>query len=283
MDVSAVEQAGWNQVGEREWVRVEQPCDVNLGLIVGQERALVVDTGAGPRSAGRHLDAVRLITDLPLLAVNTHHHHDHALGNHTFSTRGVTEVWGHKATIAELDSHGEVQRAKLAETTDEPEMLAASGPGTRIIPPTHELADAPIDLDLGDHVATLMHLGRAHTSGDLLVSSGGVLFAGDVVEEGGDPQFEDAHPREWLKVLGKIIAIDDLYKCIVPGHGNMLGVDQVRAFYHTLSQAIRVADAALDEAASDATKAIPVLPFGPIQARELLSRLRESRPVVGQG
>lgn len=277
----AVMAAGWTRVGEREWVRVEQPCSVNLGLILGEERALVIDTGAGPRSAGRHLEAIRLLTELPLVAVNTHHHHDHALGNHAFAGAGVTEFWAHQGTIDALDQYGEAQRALLTQEDGEPEMLAASGPGTRVLPPTHAVTGSPVDLDLGGHQVTLMHLGRAHTAGDVVVASGPILFAGDIVEQGGHPQFEDAYPDEWLRVLGKIIAIDELYQSIVPGHGTTVGADEVRAHYHRLARAIQVADTALNEHESDATKSIPVLPFGPVQSRHLLNRLRQTRAAAG--
>jgi glyoxylase-like metal-dependent hydrolase (beta-lactamase superfamily II) len=277
MDAVAVEQAGWTRVGDHEWVRTERPAHVNLGLVVGSERALVVDTGSGPRSAGRHIDAVRLVTDLPLVAMNTHHHYDHALGNHTFALNGVTEVWGHPATIEALDGYGEQERAEITDADDEPEMKAASGPGTRIIPPTHAVTGGLQELDLGDHQVTLTHLGRAHTAGDLLVASSGVLFAGDVVEQGNAPQFADSYPREWLKVIGKIIALDEIHEHIVPGHGSTMSPDLVRGHYHRLDQAIRVAESALDENATDATKSIPVLPFGPIQSRHFLNRLKETR------
>lgn len=276
MDEACAEQAGWTRVGDHEWVRTERAAHVNLGLVVGQERALAIDTGAGPRSANRHLDAIRLITDLPLIAVNTHHHYDHALGNHAFAQRGVTEVWGHPATIDALDGYGEAQRAQLTEDDDEPEMKSASGPGTRIIPPTHAVTGGLQELDLGDHAVTLTHLGRAHSAGDLLVASSDVLFAGDVVEEGNAPQFSDSYPREWLKVLGKIIALDEIHQHIVPGHGQVMDPNLVRGHYHRLDQAIKVAESALEENLTDATKAIPVLPFGPVQSRYFLTRLKET-------
>jgi glyoxylase-like metal-dependent hydrolase (beta-lactamase superfamily II) len=277
MDAAAVEQAGWTRVGENDWVRTERAAHVNLGLVVGAERALVVDTGAGPRSAQRQLDAVRLITDLPLIAVNTHHHYDHALGNDAFALAGVTEVWGHPAAIAALNGDGERLRAEITDEDEEPQMRRAEGPGTRIIPPTHAVTDGLQELDLGDHQVTLTHLGRAHTAGDILVSSGTVVFAGDVVEQGNSPQFADSYPREWLKVLGKIIALDEIHEHVVPGHGQVMSPDLVRGHYHRLDQAIRVAETALDEHATDATKSIPVLPFGPIESRHFLNRLKETR------
>lgn len=273
----AVAQAGWAQLGEHEWARVETPCAVNLGLVIGDERALLIDTGAGPHAASRHLGAVRLLTGLPLVVVNTHFHHDHVFGNATLLAEGVEEVWGTPACMDQLRREGESLRSFLTEADGEPGMRAGEGPGTAIAPATRAVGEHPVDLDLGGHQVTLTHLGRGHTAGDLVVASGSVLFVGDLIEVGGPPQFEDAFPDEWLRVLGKIIAIDELYEAIVPGHGAVVDADEVRAQYHRLANAIQVADAALSESPTDATKSIPVLPFGPVQSRHLLGRLRETR------
>ena len=62
---------------------------LNTGLIVGSERAMVIDTGCGPRQAREILDAVREKTHLPLVVVNTHAHYDHFFGNAVFAEAGV--------------------------------------------------------------------------------------------------------------------------------------------------------------------------------------------------
>ncbi len=55
--------------------------DMNMTLLVGSEKALLVDTGYGFDDLR---DAVRQITALPLTVMNTHGHHDHACGNNQF-------------------------------------------------------------------------------------------------------------------------------------------------------------------------------------------------------
>ncbi len=65
--------------------RLEDPAGVFLTLIVGEKRALLIDTGNGIGDAAA---AVRAITPLPLVVANTHGHIDHAGGNRFFD-----EVW----------------------------------------------------------------------------------------------------------------------------------------------------------------------------------------------
>jgi glyoxylase-like metal-dependent hydrolase (beta-lactamase superfamily II) len=50
------------------------------------------------------------------------------------------------------------------------------------------------------------------TSGD-----GTVVFAGDLVEEGAPPAFEDSFPAEWPATLGRLHAM--ARGPVVPGHG----------------------------------------------------------------
>ncbi len=57
---------------------------LNTGLILGLEKALVIDTGAGPRQATEIYDEVRRITRMPLVVVNTHAHPERYFGNGRF-------------------------------------------------------------------------------------------------------------------------------------------------------------------------------------------------------
>lgn len=64
---------------------------LNSGLAIGTERAMVIDTGGGPRQGSEILDAVREKTALPLDVVNTH---AHFFGNAVLAEVGITEFWG---------------------------------------------------------------------------------------------------------------------------------------------------------------------------------------------
>ena len=61
----------WLEVGPDNYVLTTQGSLLNTGLVVGSERALVIDTGSGPRQGREILDAVREKTQLPLVVVNT--------------------------------------------------------------------------------------------------------------------------------------------------------------------------------------------------------------------
>jgi glyoxylase-like metal-dependent hydrolase (beta-lactamase superfamily II) len=264
----------WQEVGPRTYVRANPVWGMNTGLVIGDERALVVDTGAGPRQAEDILAAVRTLTDLPLIVANTHAHFDHFFGNALFRRIGAAEIWAHSNAAAAIAAGGEGQRRHVAEA--EPDMAGAAGPDTDIVVPDRLVADAPVDLDLGGHTVTLFHLGPGHTDGDLLIGSGSVLFAGDLLEEGADPSFDDAFPREWVGTLGKVGALDDLYDTFIPGHGQPVTAAFVSTQKNKMRQAIRVAAMAVQESVSDATKAIPIMPYGPEQSRALIERLRAS-------
>ncbi len=247
---------GWVQLSGHAHVLPLAGWQANAGLIVGTARALLVDTGAGPVQAAWLLDRVREVTALPLLAVNTHAHFDHVFGNDFLaSCAGVEEIWGHERAAAVLREHGEDQRAEVAGL--EPDFAAGAGPHARILPPTRTVKDAPVTIDLGGASATLFHVGRGHTDGDLMVGADAVLFAGDLVEEGADPAFEDAWPRDWPTALARILALDGPYSVVVPGHGAVVGMDHVRHMLRTMERAVR----------GEGT------PYGAEQSRHLARRL----------
>lgn len=267
--------SGWIQLNDHTYVRSSAEWGANTGLVVGSEKALVIDTGGGPRQAKELADAVRAITDLPITVANTHAHFDHVFGNAYFRNHlGVMDIWAHHSVVKDLLETGLLQRKFVRGV--EPEMELAEGLDTELDFPNRLLEEAPVDLDLGGVTVTFFYLGKAHTRGDMLVGVDGILFAGDIVEEGGHPSFEDSYPHDWQRVLGKIIAIDELYPVVIPGHGQPVDMDFVRMQFHKLRQGIRVSEAAIHEASADYTKAIPVLPYGPLQSRHLIQRLKKS-------
>ncbi|WP_246199720.1 MBL fold metallo-hydrolase [Arthrobacter zhaoguopingii] len=244
----------------------------NVGFVLGSERGLIIDTGAGPRQAEQILRRVREVTDLPLAAVITHAHGDHYFGNSYLAAHGVEQIWATSRCSEAMLEGGEQQRALVAGV--EPEMAAGEGLHTDLAAATRLVEGKPVDLDLGGIQVTLFHLGRGHTDHDLLVGAGNVLFTGDLVEEGADPAFEDSFPSDWIRTLGKITALEDLYDVFVPGHGAPVDVRFVGTQMEKMRAAIRVTKIAMDEASIDMTKAVPLLPYGPERSRVLLDRLR---------
>lgn len=220
----------WQALGARSYLlrSSEARALVNIGLVVGSERALVIDTGCGPRHAAEILAAVRTLTALPLVVVNTHAHWDHFFGNAVFKHDGVTEFWAHATTARAISETGQAQRAEVAGP--EPAMAAGGFPLTEIVVPNRLVGGHAVTLDLGGVTVELFILGPAHTPGDLMAGvpgifgpSGapGVLFAGDVLEEGAPPSVEaESDVPGWIAVLHRLAGMGEKYPVMVPGHGN---------------------------------------------------------------
>ena len=83
------------RIAERTYMLTDRLTGVNQFLLEGEKAALLIDTGYGTKSLPR---AVKKLTSLPVIAVNTHLHPDHSNGNCFFGKVMVGEP--------DLPSHG---------------------------------------------------------------------------------------------------------------------------------------------------------------------------------
>ncbi|WP_129656519.1 MBL fold metallo-hydrolase [Rothia halotolerans] len=249
---------------------------LNTGLIVGGDKAMVVDTGAGPRQGAEIFRAARRITDLPFVVTNTHAHFDHFFGNAVFEADGVTDFWAHPKALRAMTRYADQQRGYVE--TLEPEMAHQQGPNTGIVLPTRLL---PGDggrasftrVDLGDRAVTLFYLGLGHTDNDVFVGVDEVLFTGDVVEQGADPAFDDSFPEMWVQTLLTVAGLDR-YRVFVPGHGTPVERAFVQRQSETMREAIdRISASAANPQAGPTTAAMYKLPYEAGVTRILLDRL----------
>lgn len=202
---------GWREVCAGAYVAVAEPATVNLGLIIGAERALLVDTGSTPAQGRRLRAATSAVTDLPLAAVvATHWHYDHAFGLAAFPD---LDTIGHETLAARLRS---VQaRDQARDLGFEPEEVLA---------PRRAIAVATA-LDLGGRRVEIAHLGRGHTDGDLVVvvPDADLILVGDLIESAGPPEFgEDSYPEEWAATLDGVLGLMTAHTRAVPGHGELV-------------------------------------------------------------
>ncbi|MCW2855064.1 MAG: beta-lactamase domain protein [Marmoricola sp.] len=227
--------ATFEEIADRVWVARHEWFDVNVGLIAGSAGLVLVDTNASASIAREVLAEVRRISHAPLLAaVNTHVHFDHTLGNGVFAEAGA-ELVAHEAAAAALVEHVAAIRVQAAAETD-PRFtdLVATDP---VVPElTFSSAKA---LDLGDRVIELIHPGRGHTAGDLVVripsadGSAAALFAGDLVEESAQRSAvpglgSDSYPMDWPASLDLVITLITGGTAVVPGHGSVIDLDFVQ-------------------------------------------------------
>lgn len=191
------------EVADRVWVARYPGFDVNVGLVAGSAGLAVIDTNASAALGRDTLDAVRRISAAPVLAaINTHAHFDHVLGSGIFRDAGAAVI-AHERTAAALDEGA----------------------------PDRTFSSA-LALDLGDRTLELIHPGRGHTDGDIVVRvpDADVVFAGDLVEESAVPSFgPDCFPMEWPTSLDLMLTLTTPGTRVVPGHGAVVDQDFVYA------------------------------------------------------
>ncbi len=222
----------WQELGDGIFRQRYESLDLNVGLILSDESALVIDSRATHGQAEELHDDIRSLTPLQVThLVNTHHHWDHTFGNAVFSC----QIVGHERCRSTLIEHGETMRQKLLDAGWVPPEAKPHFAEVVITPPEVTF-ETSLVLALGERPVTLTHLGRGHTDNDIIIEVDDVLFAGDLVEEGAPPQFGDAFPAEWLETLARLIARSP--ETIVPGHGDIVGVGFVETQREQIARAI---------------------------------------------
>jgi len=208
------------QIAERVWVPGDERINLvpNIGVVVGDDAALVVDTGMGRRNGERLLERVRELSDKPLLLTLTHFHPEHGWGAQAF--KGVATIVYNRAQREELEEKfGPFVELFSSFGPEIAELLA----DVRLVRPDVVYSGGDAELDLGGVTVQLNYHGPAHTRGDQIVLLPGerVLFAGDLVENRFFPILpdDDAHGSEWIALLERMEALE--VTTVVPGHGEV--------------------------------------------------------------
>ncbi|WP_063835961.1 MBL fold metallo-hydrolase [Actinacidiphila yeochonensis] len=234
----------WEQLGPGVARRRLPHLDVTIGLVVGADGVLLVDTGstlregAELRSQVADLTGGRSVTHVVL----THGHVDHVLGSAAFEG---AEVYAARGLGARLAREAEALRAEAVELGTDPAEAAEAVAALLLAPPTTEVGGdgagdgtaEGVELDLGGRAVLLVRPGPGHTRHDLAVfvpgataSDPAVVFCGDLVEESGEPQAgPDAVPSGWPAAVDTLLALGGETARYVPGHGAVVDARFLRA------------------------------------------------------
>jgi glyoxylase-like metal-dependent hydrolase (beta-lactamase superfamily II) len=191
------------------------PMVPNVGYIVGDRAALVIDTGLGPRNGAAVYEvANKLAPAKALYLVTTHVHPEHDLGAQAFPvTTKLIRSTDQEKDIAESG----LQLAKVfaSRSAVHAELLRDANFRKADITFEHDY-----ELDLGGVRAKLTAMGPNHTVGDTIIwiEPDRVLFAGDLAMRA-QPAFASPHSslRQWLTSLDRLEALKPAI--IVPSHG----------------------------------------------------------------
>jgi glyoxylase-like metal-dependent hydrolase (beta-lactamase superfamily II) len=238
----------WTEIGDRIFVRRYAFYDQNIGVILGDGAALVIDTRSTYPQAREILTDLRQLTRDPVeVVVDTHGHFDHAFGNAAF--RPAT-IWGHVGCGPFMARTGDARRPELMAGLPE---MAEDLREVVIDAPDRSFQDRAI-VEVGGRAVELRFLGRGHTDHDIVVIVPGarVLFGGDLIENGAVPSFGDSYPIDWPATVDRLVPLVD--GLAVPGHGDPGGRAWVREQASALqavaglAQRVHAGELTLDEA-----------------------------------
>ncbi|WP_109471789.1 MBL fold metallo-hydrolase [Ornithinimicrobium cavernae] len=242
------------EIAPGTYVRRHSELDLNCGLVVGSERALVIDTRSTTERGEALAAAVREITPLEQVVVNTHAHYDHCFGNAAFRD---SQIYAHVGAAESLQRTAEHQRSQVVEhlrRTERPE-LAQTYVDTEVVLPFYLVEAETTPIDLGDRTAYLIFGGRGHTDHDLLVAVPDVstVFWADLIEQGADPAMDDSFPLEWGETLTRLQEHPHVRgaRLNVPGHGEVVGPEFVDQQRQVLTHLATELAAALDLGVQD--------------------------------
>ena len=197
----------------------------NLSFIVTGDGVVVVNGGAAYLLAKALHDEIRAITDQPVKLVINENGQGHAmLGNSYWAEQGVP-ILAHADAAEEFEAYGgSILDGMKRYNRDKAE-------GTFIAPPTITFEDEYI-VDMGDFHIEVLHLGPAHSPGDISVwlPEQSLVIAGDMAfHERMLPIFEDTYTADWLETWdNEFEALNATY--VIPGHGHPTNMAQVRRY-----------------------------------------------------
>jgi glyoxylase-like metal-dependent hydrolase (beta-lactamase superfamily II) len=213
----------FTEIGRNLWAFTAQG-DPNSGVIIGDDRVMVIEAQATPRLAQKVIERIREVTDKPIthLAL-THYHAVRVLGASAFEAEQVIMSDTARAMVVERG-----QEDWDSEFGRFPRLFEGHESIPGLTWPTTTFSGR-MTVYLGRRRVELIQVGRAHTAGDIViwVPDERVMFTGDIVEYHSACYCGDGHFGDWGATLDAVAAFQP--GAIAPGRGDALVGDAMVA------------------------------------------------------
>lgn len=227
----------------------------NGGFLIGRDAAFLIEGFTTPAGASFQMDALRMVSQVPVkAALDTHYHFDHSMGNSFYGASNVP-LWAHataakrivenyspmqgadkEAVLGPLekqlkDAKSDAERAHAQSDLNAITTIFQAANSTILGLPNHPLdpAKLPVSIDLGGLAAVLDSF-PGHSGTDIIarVPDQNVVYTGDLLFNGWYPVCfdEKATVSGWRDTLKKFASFDK-DTLFVPGHGQICGQEGI--------------------------------------------------------
>src|SRR5215813_4483745 len=214
----------------------------NIAASVGEDGIVIVDDQFAPL-AEKIQAALKGITDKPVrFIINTHYHGDHTGGNEPFSNSGSTVI-AQDNVRKRLESGGTAGNGGSIKMEVKPATKAA-------LPVITFENDVTVHLN-GEDIRAL-HFPSGHTDGDSIIffPKNNVVHMGDDFVRYGFPFIDVASGgsvQGMISAMEKATAQLPADVKVIPGHGQLSNLDDVREFVKMLKETSAVVEKALKQ------------------------------------
>lgn len=241
------------KLGEGVWAYIQPDGSwglSNAGLVVDQEKSLLVDTLYDVKLTHEMLTALRSVapeaTTIDYL-VNTHDNGDHWFGNEAAQ---AGETIATKSCAAAMAGFTPETMAGIMQGAPEMGDLGKfflkcfdkfSYDHISAILPTRTF-EGRLDLEIGAKKVELIEVGPCHTIGDLIVHvpDARTVFVADIMLVGGHQIMWAGPVANFIKAIDLIVSFEPLH--IVPGHGpvtDIAGALEIKGYWEYYAHEIR--------------------------------------------
>ncbi|PCI65430.1 MAG: NADPH-quinone reductase [Gammaproteobacteria bacterium] len=213
----------------------------NVGLSVGEDGVILIDD-AMPPFLDKMKNAIKSVTDKPVsYLINTHVHADHTGNNAAMGADGAVIVAHENLRLHMLD--------KGVQTKDG--MQPAPKSALPVITFSHAMS-----FHLNGDDAEIFHVKNAHTNGDVVIKfkNANVIHTGDTFFNGMFPYIDINNGGSvdgYIAAQKKILAQINRRTKIIPGHGPLATMDDLRKAVNMLIETKKLISYQIDKGQSE--------------------------------